>query len=120
MNVRIIVTENFAREAKKLLKKHKSLKADLNKLRKSLEKDPYQGIQIRDNVYKIRVAIRSKGKGKSGGARVITFLIIGDTTPTDFGTEVYLLSIYDKSSVSNIPSKKLDALIKMVITEEEE
>ena len=120
MSVKIIITDNFAKEAKKLLKKYKSLKDYLQGLEKALEKDPHQGVQIKEQVYKVRLAIKSKGKGKSGGARVITFLIADKPAESDYGFEVYLLSIYDKSSAANIPPKKLDALVKMVITEEEE
>ena len=57
--------------------------------------------------YKIRLAIASKQKGKSGGARVITNFVIADAT-------VYLLSIYDKSEKENLTDKELDELLKFV------
>ena len=74
MNSRIIVTDNFAREAKKLVKKYNSLKSELKEFIDSLEVDPYQGKLITENVYKIRLAVKSKGKGKSGGLRIITYI----------------------------------------------
>jgi hypothetical protein len=69
-----------------------------------LEENPKKGDEIIQNCFKIRMAITSKGKGKSGGARVITFVYIQDET-------VYLLSIYDKSDKENISDKELRDLI---------
>jgi hypothetical protein len=63
------------------------------------------GDEIIQNCFKIRMAITSKGKGKSGGARIITFVYIQDET-------VYLLSIYDKSDKENISNKELRDLIQ--------
>jgi hypothetical protein len=63
------------------------------------------GIAIGNDCYKIRMAITSKGKGKSGGARVITFVQIIETT-------IYLLSIYDKADTSNISDKILKERLK--------
>jgi hypothetical protein len=54
--------------------------------------DPQQGTSLGHNAYKIRLAVRSKGKGKSGGMRIITFVISRQR-------EVYLLWIYDKSEM---------------------
>ncbi|WP_316806809.1 type II toxin-antitoxin system RelE/ParE family toxin [Pedobacter agri] len=62
---------------------------------------------IGKSCYKIRIAISSKGKGKSGGARIITHFIITDST-------VYLLSIYDKSEKDNITNKELIELLSEV------
>jgi hypothetical protein len=57
-----------------------------------------------NNCYKIRLAIKSKAKGKSGGTRVITFL----RTKTE---RIYLIDIYDKSEQTSITDKELQALI---------
>jgi len=73
----------------------------------SLETNPEQGQAIGDNCYKIRLAIASKGKGKSGGARVITYFIVSDKS-------VYLISIYDKSEKATISDSKLRSLLKFV------
>jgi mRNA-degrading endonuclease RelE of RelBE toxin-antitoxin system len=51
------------------------------------------------------MAIASKGKGKSGGARVITYIYIQEKT-------VYLLSIYDKSDHTSISDAVIRDLIK--------
>ena len=74
MSVRIITTDNFRREAKKLIKKYRSLKGELLELSKELEENPRKGIKIGEEVYKIRLAVKSKSRGKSGGLRVITYV----------------------------------------------
>ena len=109
MNVEIIVTETFRREAKKLIKKYPSLKNELSIFEDSLIKKPDQGKLILENVYKIRIAVKSKGKGKSGGLRVITYLII--TKKDDERIQVFLLSIYDKSDIENLPEPQINKII---------
>jgi len=105
MRLKIEITSRFKRKAKFLLKKFPSFKEELNKLISNLEENPTLGTPIKHNCYKIRLSIKSKGKGKSGGARAITHLHITNTT-------VYLLYIYDKSEQSSISDKDLIELIK--------
>ncbi|WP_316763979.1 type II toxin-antitoxin system RelE/ParE family toxin [Pedobacter aquatilis] len=100
----IIAVPSFRKELKKLAKKYRSLKDEMTSLFNSLEKNPTAGTAIGKNCYKIRIAIASKGKGKSGGARIITNFIVTDST-------VYLLSIYDKSEKDNISDKELIELL---------
>jgi len=76
MSYNIIATPEFLKEAKKLGKKYRSLKEDLAVLIEELQQNPTLGTALADNCYKIRLAIKSKGKGKSGGARVITHLLL--------------------------------------------
>lgn len=111
MSSKVVATPNFQREAKKLKKKYPSLKKELKDLIESLEQNPEQGTLITENVYKIRLAVKSKGKGKSGGARVIAYLHVEKTE--DNVQIVYLISIYDKSDYANIP----DNFIKQMIDE---
>ena len=111
MKVIIITTNNFRKEAKKLLKKYHSLKNELKEFSKALQKNPKLGIQITKNTFKIRLAVKSKGKGKSGGMRIITYLYIKVHEKEEL-TQVYLLSIYDKSEFQNISEKVLKELIK--------
>jgi hypothetical protein len=94
----------FEKQAKRLIKKYKSLKDELLQLVNELKENPDQGKAIGKNCFKIRISIASKGKGKSGGARLITNIVINDST-------VYLLSIYDKSEKENITDKELDELL---------
>ena len=107
MSYNIIAVPTFRKELKKLAKKYYSLKTDLAVLFESLEENPTQGTSLGRNCYKIRLAISSKGKGKSGGARPITNFVIADDT-------IYLLSIYDKSDKENLTDKELDELLKYV------
>jgi mRNA-degrading endonuclease RelE of RelBE toxin-antitoxin system len=88
MSYKIVLTDDFKTEFKKLFKKYSSLKLEIEELGNSLELNPTQGISIGKNCYKIRLAIRSKNAGKSGGARVIIHVKIIKQT-------VYFLSIYD-------------------------
>jgi mRNA-degrading endonuclease RelE of RelBE toxin-antitoxin system len=97
----------FEKQTKRLLKKYSSLKNELLQLVQELKENPEQGTGIGKNCYKIRLSIASKGKGKSGGARVITHIVIAKET-------VYLLSIYDKSNQETLSQKELDELLKYI------
>jgi mRNA-degrading endonuclease RelE of RelBE toxin-antitoxin system len=107
MSFKIIITPTFERDAKSLLKKHLSLKSDLAFLFESLENEPQQGAALGKDCYKIRLAIKSKQKGKSGGARVITNVKVVDE-------KVYLLTIYDKSEKDDIREKELNELLSLI------
>ncbi|TVR83853.1 MAG: hypothetical protein EA412_00695 [Chitinophagaceae bacterium] len=97
----------FERQARRLIKKFPSLKKEIQTLIKELKKEPKNGTSIGHNCYKIRLAIASKRKGKSGGARIITHVIFKHDT-------VYLLSIYDKSEIENLSDKEILELIKHI------
>ncbi len=97
----------FEKQAKRLIKKYNSLKKEVFELIQELKENPEQGISIGNGCFKIRIAISSKGKGKSGGARIITNLVVTDNT-------VYLLSIYDKAEKENLTNKELDELLKSI------
>jgi len=107
MSYSIIAVPTFRKELKRLAKKYQSLKTDLAVLFESLEENPIQGTSLGKNCYKIRLSISSKGKGKSGGARIITYFVIAYET-------VYLLSIYDKSVKENLTDKELNDLLEEV------
>ena len=107
MSYNIDVTEKFQKELKRLLKKYKSLKEEYAQLISTLQNNPTLGTSIGQNCYKIRIAIKSKGTGKSGGARIITNVFIE-------GTTVYLLTIYDKSEQENITDKDLKQLLALI------
>ncbi len=104
MSYRIELTAKFEKQSKRLSKKYPSVKSDLAKLGEELKENPTLGTPLGRNCFKIRMAITSKGKGKSGGARVITHIYVAKTT-------VYLLSVYDKSEQGDIEDKELDSLL---------
>jgi len=107
MSFNVIPTDKFKKEAKKLIKKYPSLKAELVELNLTLSNEPASGKSLGNNTYKIRIAIRSKGAGKSGGARVITYIITSNK-------EVYLLTIYDKGDLDTIDDKTIKGIIKNI------
>jgi hypothetical protein len=110
MSYDIIAIPNFSRKLKKLAKKYPSIKTDLTVLAESLQTNPIQGADLGNNCYKIRMAITSKGKGKSGGARIITYLQVSITA-------IYLLTVYDKSDKENISDSELKELLKQIPNE---
>ena len=118
MSCRIIATDGFKKDAKKLLKKYISLKAELAKLEADLALNPRMGTLIHNDTYKIRLAVKSKGKGKSGGMRIITHIVEMSVQIAEMqNTTIFLLTIYDKSDLENIADKDLQYLIQTVKTE---
>lgn len=105
MNYKIELSPNFKKEAKKLTKKYPSLKSELAALFEQLEANPTLGTSIGKDIYKIRLAIASKNKGKSGGARVMSFVQVTQTT-------VLLFSIFDKSDKESISDNEIQELLK--------
>jgi mRNA-degrading endonuclease RelE of RelBE toxin-antitoxin system len=104
----VLTIPPFDKQLKRLAKKYPSLKNEFAQLLESLEQDPEQGTNLGNNCYKIRIAIASKGKGKSGGARVITNFVIAEET-------VFLISIYDKSEKEILTDKELNELLKYLL-----
>lgn len=89
-------------------KRYKSLKEDYCALLKSLREAPLQGTDLGGGLHKVRMSISSKGKGKSGGARVITYLVFQQADET----EIRLMDIYDKSERETMTDKELKDLMK--------
>lgn len=107
MTYKVKFVPKFEKELKRLAKKFPSFKSDFSLLLQSLKENPSQGTALGNECYKIRMAITSKGKGKSGGARVITcFKIVHNT--------VFLLTIFDKSEQENISDKELKELLEFI------
>ena len=106
MNYLIVTTDDFDRNVKALSKKYRSLKADLIAFQKELLKNPTMGDDLGNNTRKVRMAIASKNKGKSSGARVITCNFLIDVE----NTKIYLLTIYDKSEQGSISKLEIEQL----------
>jgi hypothetical protein len=111
MKHEVITTVNFEKAAKPLLKKYPSLRNELVQLETDLQANPQMGTSLGNNTYKVRLAIKSKSKGKSGGARVITHLEL-DLTVVEETTNIFLLTIYDKSVMEDITDREVERLIK--------
>jgi len=116
VKVTVKITKSFKTAAKPLLKKYKSLSKDLLNLEKEILATPRLGTPLGKDTYKIRLKITSKGKGKSGGARVIslveTTLVGYAEIVSDEEITVNLITIYDKGDVDNISDKELKDLIQ--------
>ncbi|MBP9150805.1 MAG: type II toxin-antitoxin system RelE/ParE family toxin [Flavobacteriales bacterium] len=107
MSYSVKTIPKFEKSLKKLSKKYPSIKLEFTELVKNLKEDPQQGTALGNNCFKIRMSIASKGKGKSGGARVITnFVVTHDT--------VYLLAIYDKAEKDNLSDAELKLLLQNI------
>lgn len=107
-NITVSVSDDFAKEAKRLAKKYPSFKQDYKEFLESIKDNPLQGDEITKNIRKIRMAIKAKGKGKSGGARVITFTILTDVE----NGQVVLLLLYDKEDASTVKVNVVKQLVR--------
>ena len=103
--MRTVPSPKFDREIKRLAKKYRSIPQDFRILLQLLQANPTMGEPLGKDCFKIRMAISSKNKGKSGGARVITCVKIVDDT-------LFLLSIYDKSEQANISDDEIDGVLR--------
>ncbi len=106
--VQISYSPEFLKQLKHLAKKYKSIADDLEVLRDELKQNPYAGTDLGGGARKVRMSIKSKGKGKSGGARVITYLL----SVIEENIDITLLTIYDKSERESITDKEIKALIQ--------
>ena len=109
--VNISTTKLFDKSLKRLSKKHRSLKNDYAKLLDEIESNPEKGTDLGDGLRKIRMAIKSKGRGKSSGARVVTYT---DVVISIQQKNVYLLTIYDKSEIDNVSKAELLEMIENI------
>ena len=107
MSYNLNFLQGFTKSFKALAKRHKSLKADFKELSDSLRENPYQGVELSPGIRKIRMAITSKGKGKSGGARIITYTV---AIAQDTGT-VYFIDIYDKTDYDTVDVEIIKSII---------
>ena len=98
--------KSFLAEAKRLKKRYRSFNDDLEDFKKRLQENPFQGAELCPGIRKIRMSIKSKGRGKSGGARVIT----ANAIIAEHEGRIALLTIYDKEDASTI---KLNVIKQM-------
>jgi len=109
MKYNVLTIPPFDRQMKRLVKKYPSLKMEYAALIEELEDNPRKGIPLGNNCFKVRLSVASKGRGKSGGARVITHFYIENET-------VFLLAIYDKGEQTDISDKELKELLSEIDT----
>jgi len=107
----VIVSKDFQRDAKHLLKKFHTLRNSIDELIDNLSANPYRGDPYGNKLYKIRLSDKSKGGGKSGGFRVIYYHF----NITIEGIEILLLTIFDKSELSTMTKPEvIDKLNKIL------
>ena len=109
MNYRITTEPDFLREAKRLAKKYKSFKRDLELLQEELLANPTAGADLGGGVHKVRMAIAAKNRGKSHGARVITYVFALDES----NGRITLLTVYDKAERESIPAARVAELLSL-------
>lgn len=108
MSLEILTTKSFDREAKRLNKRYRSFANDLKTFKDDLRKNPLQGTELFPHVRKVRLSIKSKGGGKSGGARVITV----DALVSEVEGRIYLLLLYDKEDASTVDKNILKEIVR--------
>lgn len=108
MSYNLHVSSYFAKEAKRLSKKYPSFKHDLDKFKKSLQENPLQGTELSPGIRKIRMAIESKHKGLSGGARVIAYNVLAQ----EQNGEIELLLLYDKGDAETVKLSVVKEIIR--------
>ena len=109
MIVKFNFLPEFLKQAKSLRKRYASFENDFLDFLERLETNPFMGTSLGNGVRKVRMPIRSKGKGKSGGTRILTFTV---NTIDDGNVFVTLLSIYDKAKISNVSDEYIKSLVK--------
>ena len=110
MSYSIVEQALYLKALKKLSKKYKHVEDDIESFLLSMESIDDLGVELKNNVYKVRIANSDKNKGKSAGYRLITYVKLVEN-------EIHLIYIYDKSSLANISEKELDLLLIKQLTE---
>jgi len=100
----VVEQELYKKAIKKLSKTYRNIDLDIKDFLKSINTKEDLGIELKSNVFKVRVANSDKNKGKSAGYRLISYLSIVES-------ELHLLYIYDKSKLVNVTEKEVDELV---------
>lgn len=115
MSNTVIASHDFKREAKSLVKKYVTLKASIDALIDTIIENPYHGESYGNDIYKVRLSDKSKGKGKSGGFRIMYYHL----SKSESGIEVLLMTIFNKSEKSTVKKSEAVKILKDILTEHE-
>lgn len=103
MGFEVFFSSAFKKELKRIAKKHRQILKNINQLIDDLAENPALGTDLGQNVHKIRLAISGTSKGKSGGARVITYVRF--TNESVILAEIYLKNEHDTVDLDTIISR---------------
>lgn len=109
MKVLVFTHPEFERQFKRYRKKYHSMTEDFRLFLDSIKQNPWQGVSLGNGVRKVRFGVETKGGGKSGGVRVITYTL---NKTDDEIVRVTLLYVYDKSEMGNVSDQFLAYLLK--------
>ena len=102
-----LTTIEFEKEFKRLKKKYRSLPDDLKEFKEDYLANPNIGNDLGGNFHKIRFSIKSKGKGKSGGGRLIIYELVLNV----MFKHVVLVTMYDKSEMETMTTAHYKAIL---------
>jgi hypothetical protein len=105
----VIILPTFDKGAKRLIKKYKSLAVEISSFISKTEIVGIQGTPLGNGIFKYRLAVKSKGKGKSGGVRVISYSELFFSLQNN---TIYLVAIYDKSEISSMNKSEIERILK--------
>lgn len=108
---KVIEQKLYQKSYKKLSKSYKNIGNDIDKFLRTIKSPEDLGIELKSNLYKVRIANSDKNKGKSAGYRLISYVLI-------VRQELHLLYIYDKSQLSNLSEKEIDETILSQLDDE--
>ena len=104
--IQIIVSPDFQAQTRKLGKRYRSIRTDLQPLLNDIQSGNFMGDRLTDTgaiIFKVRLKNSDIQKGKSGGYRVIYQL--------RDNTCVLLLVIYSKSDQEDVSTDQIRAII---------
>ena len=106
--IKVYTIPEFDRSLVRLSKKYRSLKTEYLEFIEKIENEGVQGTALGNGIFKARFAVKSKGKGKSGGLRIISYR---DVIIALEEKVVLLIDIYDKNEFSTVDKKVLQKRI---------
>ena len=107
----VVEQELYKKAFKKLSKTYRNIDLDIKDFLQSINTKNDLGIELKSNVFKVRIKNNDKNKGKSSGYRLISYLAV-------IKNELHLLYIYDKSKLVNVTEKEVDELITKQINDD--
>lgn len=108
MKYNILTLPEFDKAFKMMLKKYPSIKKDISDFKTGLLNGKNLGVDLGGNIRKVRMQIESKGTGKRGGARIITYTMFLSVESKN----IILVTMYEKGKQESIPIKEIKAILK--------